>query len=107
MLFNSYIFILLFLPVCLIGYFLLNRFGKERLALAYLFIMSLWFYGSNMPVYLLLITGSIAVNFGFYLLSKKLRDDKYRTLAKIAAVTVNLGVDRKGRMNPKSIAIIR
>lgn len=92
MLFNSYIFILLFLPLCLIGYFSLNAFGKGKLALAFLLGMSLWFYGSNTPVYLLLIVGSILVNFGFYILSKKLTGEKARKAAKIAAVALNLGV---------------
>ena len=65
--FNSYIFILLFLPLTLIGYFGLNRLGKELAAKAYLLIMSLWFYGYFNASYLLIICGSIAVN---YLLSK-------------------------------------
>ena len=92
MLFNSYIFILLFLPLCIAGYFLLNRLGKERLALAYLLGMSLWFYGANTPVYLLLIGSSVLVNYGFYLLSKKLKGKEKRKAAKIFAVALNLGV---------------
>lgn len=92
MLFNSYIFTLLFLPLCLIGYFSLNALGLKKPALAFLLCMSLWFYGTNMPVYLLLITGSILVNFGFYALSKRLEAPKKRKLAKLAAVAVNLGV---------------
>ncbi len=91
MLFNSYIFIFLFLPLCLAGYFVINRFGKKRLALAYLLGMSLWFYGANTPVYLLLIVSSVLVNYGFYMLSKRL-SGCMRTAAKAAAVTLNLGV---------------
>lgn len=91
MLFNSYIFIFLFLPLCLAGYFILNHFGKKRLALAYLLGMSLWFYGANTPVYLLLIVSSILVNYGFYMLSKRLSGSA-RTFAKISAVALNLGV---------------
>ena len=49
MLFNSYIFILLFLPLCLIGYFGLNRFHRYSLAMAFLLGMSLWFYGYFNP----------------------------------------------------------
>lgn len=92
MLFNSYIFILAFLPLCLAGYFLLNRLGKKRLALAYLLGMSLWFYGANTPVYLLLIVSSVLVNYGFYLLSKKLTGNGKRKAVKIFAVVLNLGV---------------
>ena len=92
MLFNSYLFILAFLPLCLAGYFLLNRLGKKRLALAYLLGMSLWFYGANTPVYLLLIGASVLVNYGFYLLSKKLEGKEIRKAVKIFAVILNLGV---------------
>ena len=92
MLFNSYIFIFLFLPLCLAGYFFINRLGKKRLALAYLLGMSLWFYGANTPVYLLLIISSVLVNYGFYLLSKKLEGKGKRQAAKIFATALNLGV---------------
>ena len=92
MLFNSYLFILAFLPLSVAGYFLLNRLGKERLALAYLLGMSLWFYGANTPVYLLLIAASVLVNYGFYLLSKKLKGKEKRTAVKIFAAALNLGV---------------
>lgn len=63
MLFNSYIFILLFLPLVLMGYFGINYIGKYQFALAFLSIMSLWFYAYFNPKYLLLIGTSILVNF--------------------------------------------
>lgn len=63
MLFNSYLFILLFLPLALAGYYLLNHFGRFRSATLFLLGMSLWFYGYANPAYLALIAASIAVNF--------------------------------------------
>lgn len=66
MLFNSYIFILFFLPVTVIIYFLINKYKKQqtsKLDLWWLFGMSLWFYGYSNPIYLLLILSSICVNF--------------------------------------------
>ena len=63
MLFNSYLFILLFLPLTLAGYYLLNHFGRYRAATFFLLGMSLWFYGYANPAYLALILASIAVNF--------------------------------------------
>ena len=63
MLFNSYLFILLFLPLCLLGYFLLNRTGRGLPGVLFLVGMSLWFYGSQNPALLGLIGGSVAVNF--------------------------------------------
>ena len=65
MLFNSYLFILLFLPLALAGYYLLNHFGRFRSATLFLLGMSLWFYGYANPVYLLLLCGSILVNYLF------------------------------------------
>ena len=61
--FNSYIFILLFLPLTVIGYFGLHRLGKEKAAKIFLLLMSLWFYGYFNASYLLIISGSILVNF--------------------------------------------
>lgn len=63
MLFNSYIFIFLFLPLSLAGFFLLNHWHRYRLANGYLIGMSLWFYGYFNPSYLWIICGSIVGNF--------------------------------------------
>lgn len=63
MLFNSYIFIFLFLPVALIGYFGLNRIEKYDLAKYFLVGMSLWFYAYFNLSYLWIILVSIAVNY--------------------------------------------
>ena len=70
MLFNSYIFIFLFLPIALVGYFALNKAEKPKLAKAFLVLMSLWFYAYFKPAYLPIIVGSICANFGFSKLLK-------------------------------------
>lgn len=72
MTFNSYIFILLFLPLCLLGYFGLNRFKYYRLGLVFLLGMSLWFYGYFNPKYLLIICGSVFVNYTIYRVLNKI-----------------------------------
>ena len=92
MLFNSYIFIFLFLPLCVAGYFLLNRLGRVKLSHLWLFGMSLWFYGSNTPKYLVLIVSSVVINFAFYRLSCRLNDEKKKKFAMIVAVCINLGI---------------
>lgn len=92
MLFNSYIFVLCFLPLCLAGYFIFNKLKQYRLALVFLLGMSLWFYGANTPKYLILILSSVLINFGFYKLSRLLTDDKKRKAAKALAVILNLGI---------------
>ncbi len=63
MLFNSYIFIFLFLPLALIGYFGLNRFKLYRIANLFLIGMSFWFYGYFHKRHLIIICGSILINF--------------------------------------------
>lgn len=92
MLFNSYIFILVFLPICLSGYFLLNHTKHETLAQVFLLGMSLWFYGYFHPGYLVLILFSICVN---YLFSLGLRKSQLPLLRKVllaAAAAANLGI---------------
>ena len=63
MLFQSYIFILLFFPLCLLGFW-----GLKRLKILQLLLIafSLWFYGAASPYYLLLLLGSIAWNYAFF-----------------------------------------
>ncbi|MCA9400122.1 MAG: MBOAT family protein [Candidatus Omnitrophica bacterium] len=63
MLFNSYIFILLFLPITLTVFYLLKKRGCDQWLLGWLFIASLFFYGWWKPAYLLLMLGSIGFNF--------------------------------------------
>ncbi len=69
--FNSYIFILLFLPLTIMGYFGIHSLGKEKPAKIYLLLMSLWFYGYFNVSYLVIICGSIVVNFCIFLLMKR------------------------------------
>jgi D-alanyl-lipoteichoic acid acyltransferase DltB (MBOAT superfamily) len=63
MLFNSYEFIFLFLPVSLIVYFLLNRMRLTIGANAWLLFVSLFFYSWWNIRYLPLILGSILFNY--------------------------------------------
>jgi D-alanyl-lipoteichoic acid acyltransferase DltB (MBOAT superfamily) len=61
-LFNSYVFILVFLPVTLLGFFTAQARGSARAGLVWLVACSLFFYGWWSPPYLLLLGASIAVN---------------------------------------------
>ncbi len=63
MLFNSPVYIFLFLPPVVVVYFLLNRQRWVVAARIWLVGASLFFYGYWNPAYLLLIVSSIAVNF--------------------------------------------
>jgi alginate O-acetyltransferase complex protein AlgI len=82
MLFNSYIFIFLFLPLALLGWYTLNHFRFYRTACAFISLMSLWFYAYFNKKYLLIILFSIAMNYGISallsLLEKKAACDTAR-----------------------------
>lgn len=96
MLFNSYIFILFFLPICLSGYYILNHFKLYKFGIAFLLGMSLWFYGYFNPKYLLLIGGSILFNYTIYkymyLTLEKQGKDKNRKCLFIIGIFCNLGI---------------
>lgn len=64
MLFNSYTFIFLFLPVTLTGFALLNRLAPRWVSLAWLAVCSLFYYGWWDAKYLALIGFSIFFNYG-------------------------------------------
>ncbi len=92
MLFNSYIFILFFLPVTLVLYFGLNHVGKQIEAKVVLIGMSLWFYAYFHFSYLLILIGSILFN---YLCARRLivsDREEIRKLILLFGVTVNLGI---------------
>ena len=90
MLFNSYLFILCFLPICLCGYFALNKI-EYRLAQGFLLGMSLWFYGYYNPWYLLLIGASVAFNYLFSRLLSRGRFEKNKIVLTIA-ILFNVGL---------------
>lgn len=92
MLFNSYIFILLFFPLCLTGYFLLNHYQKYTLGQLFLFGMSLWFYGFFNPSYLLIILFSIVVNYGFTWIMGRTQCAVCKRVLLIVALLLNVGI---------------
>lgn len=100
MLFNSYLFVFLFFPICLLGYYGLWRAGKPGPARVFLIAMSLWFYGYFNLSYLLIMVCSIGVNFLFHRLlsGEKEREGGTgkpampRKALVILAVACNLGV---------------
>ena len=92
MLFNSYIFVLFFLPICLIGYFLLNRFNLHKFAQGYLLGMSLWFYGYFNANYLWIIIISICINYLCYWCMTKSLNQRMKKGLMIMGVTINIGI---------------
>ena len=65
MLFNSYVFLCVFLPLVLLVFWLLGRSSRRELSIAWLVASSLVFYGWWNPVYLSLIVASVTANFMF------------------------------------------
>ena len=87
MLFNSYIFLFCFLPLCAVGYYgLKNR--QATLAKVWLTCFSLWFYGYFSLTYLLIMVFSILGNFWVHRWIIKSRDKRVLTLG----VSLNLGL---------------
>ena len=63
MLFNSHIFIFLFLPITVFGFFKIGGWGYHRIAISWLVAASLFFYGWWNPAYLGLMLFSIFFNY--------------------------------------------
>jgi len=74
MVFSSLEFIYLFLPATLAGFFLLRSFDSERGMIAWLIAASLFFYGWWNPWYLVLLIGSVLINYGLHRVLSKLKD---------------------------------
>lgn len=92
MLFNSYEFILLFLPTTIGLFWLIARSGNLTCLLGLLSFASLFFYGWWYPPYLALISISIIVN---YLLGNFLQNTttgkRWKYLLLLTGIFVNLG----------------
>lgn len=88
MLFNSFIFILILLPVTLAGYFILNSHKRYKLAKVFVIIMSLWFYAYYEWKCLLFVVASGLIN---YLLHRLIiKGDKFK-IPMILGLIVNIG----------------
>ena len=98
MLFNSYLFIFIFLPIVLIVWFSLNKIRQYRLAEIFLVGMSLWFYAYFNSSYLFIIAGSCLFNFflSYFInrIEKKQTENKklgIKVLG-ITGIAVNIGI---------------
>ena len=89
MLFNSYIFIFLFLPLCLTGFYILQN-RQATLAKVWLTCFSLWFYGYFNQRYLLIMICSIIGNYLIHGWIVKKRESS--KIIMITGVALNLSV---------------
>ena len=86
MVFSSFIFLWIFLPIVFIGYFLLQDKYKN----IFLLFGSLIFYAWGEPLYILLMLFSILINYVFGILIDK--DRPYRNLLLIISLIFNIGI---------------
>src|SRR3982074_196224 len=89
MLFNSYPFIFLFLPIALIGYFALGRLGNLA-PVMWLALASLVFYSVSNWQFVLLLLASVAFNYGIGLL---LISGRLRPLPRFAVLAIGVAGD--------------
>ncbi len=90
MLFNSYEFICIFLPIVLLGYIVIVRSG-HRAVISWLAIASIAFYGYWKPAFLLVLAAYILLNYLCSRLLIKTREQPRRKrLVLVTGITVNL-----------------
>jgi D-alanyl-lipoteichoic acid acyltransferase DltB (MBOAT superfamily) len=95
MLFNSYIFILAFLPTTLVLFFWLGQLNHVRSAIGLLVAASLGFYGWWNPIYVPLILASMLTNYGVGRVLDKAVAARRKAQAKMlltAGIIFNLGL---------------
>ena len=91
MVFSSTTFLFLFLPVVLIAYY--NPFFKSvTVKNTILLLSSIFFYAWGEPVYVLLMLGSVLINWMLGLVIDRNRENKKSKIALTAAIAVNLGI---------------
>lgn len=92
MLFNSYIFVFLFFPLVVCGYYAFHHWKKPKMALGYLLLMSMVFYGYNSIEYLVILMVSVVLNYMLVELLDKTGRMALRRLLLAAGLGVNLGI---------------
>lgn len=90
MLFNSFEFLLFFLPTTLLVYFGLSTSGYKREARVVLLCASLFFYSWWNPIYLPLIVSSVVFNFFVGKKLNEIEDQRKRKRVLIFGVSANL-----------------
>lgn len=89
MLFNSIQYLFVFLPIVVLGFYLVRLFGSSRLINIFMALASLVFYGSWAPKYLSLIGFSICANF---VLGRLVATSSKRSVYLILGFVINLGL---------------
>jgi alginate O-acetyltransferase complex protein AlgI len=102
MLFNSYAFIFSFLPAALVGFHLLNRFGRRAAAL-WLILLSVVFYGWWNPQFVILLLASVGLN---YIASEVIAAAEPRPKLQAACLTVAIAANLTALIYYKYLASV-
>lgn len=94
MIFSTYQFIFLFLPVTFFVYFLLNRFRYYSIAKIWLVLTSLYFYGQGSPDFFPFFLGSVVGNYvvGTCLVRMDGEQKTQRKLLLLIGILANVGL---------------
>jgi len=92
MLFNSFEFIFAFLPITLLVFFWIGKRNQHEVAISWLVLCSLFFYGWWNPTYLALILFSMLFNYAFGVILGSDKKQKTRKGLLILGVVVNLAL---------------
>lgn len=93
LLFNSYEYLFLFLPITVLVYFLLNKQKLTTAATAWLVFASLFFYGWWNVKYVALIVGSIIFNFAVGTGLRTVGDEKINTVQRKTILLFGIAVN--------------
>ncbi len=89
MVFSSLVFMFAYLPIVLLGYYLVPRQGRN----IFLFIVNLIFYGWGEPMLVLLMVFNIFFNYlGGYLVDKFRQDAKKKKLFLVLTCVLDIGI---------------
>lgn len=91
MLFNSYVFVLAFFPIVMLGYMGLNHFKQYKFAKIFLILASLFFYGYYNWSYLVIIVFSVILNYLFSQIMLRQQKNVVKKIVYIFALIINIG----------------
>ena len=92
MLFNSFVFIVQFLPIVWVIYFLLNRIKLYKLAQVVLIAASFFFYGYHDYKLCFLLLGTIIFNYCFHICLTGKASEKIKKVVLLIGILGNLGL---------------
>ena len=90
MLFSSTVFVFIFLPAVLLGYYVVLR--RQETRNAFLLLASLFFYAWGEPVYVFLMMASIAANYALGLGLERIGGGRGRKALLLLGLLLNLGI---------------